>query len=162
MTNVILILLALGNMCTGACVVNELEMTLPQMVSNLAVERGVDVSRALTTVRLESSWDPEAVGDDGMAVGLWQFHSRTWRWGCDLTGYSEWRDLTNRVDPVKSSIVALDMIALGYGHHWVGWRRAGPTSPPEPVRLASTCYIETAGDRPTDVGLWRWTRHLPK
>jgi len=100
-------------------------ITMPSVVSQMAHERGVDVQRALTTVTLESAWDPSAVGDEGQAVGLWQFHPGTWEWACDLTGRPDWRDPINRLDPVRSTIVALDMIDRGWGHLWTGWRVAG-------------------------------------
>lgn len=101
----------------SACII-----TTPVMVSQMANERGVDASRALETVRLESDWDPSAVGDDGMAVGLWQFWPDTWVWACDLVGYPQWRDLENRKDPIKSTIIALEMISRDWGHLWTGYR----------------------------------------
>lgn len=101
-------------------------ITLQGMVGDMAMERGVDPRIARETVRLESGWDPTAVGDNGLAAGLWQFHgaesSDTWSWLCNVTGHPEWSDDQNRFDPVISSIVALDAIAMGYGEHWTGYR----------------------------------------
>ena len=103
-------------------------ITLQSMVGQMAMERGIDPALARETVRLESAWDPRAVGDNGLAVGLWQFRGKdssgTWGWLCKVTGHPEWSDDLNRLDPVKESIVALDAIALGYGDHWSGWRVA--------------------------------------
>lgn len=107
-------------------------MTLPSMVAQVATERGVDARRAVQTVYLESRWNPEAVGDNGLAVGLWQFHGAesvgTWAGACELTGHAEWADDANRADPVRSTIVALDMIERGYGWLWTGWRMLGEGS----------------------------------
>ncbi len=104
-------------------------VTMPCVVGQMARERGVDVGRALATVTLESAWDADAVGDNGLAIGLWQFRGRdssnTWAWLCGVTGHPEWADDANRRDPVKTTIVALDAIALGYGEHWRGWIEAG-------------------------------------
>jgi len=96
-------------------------ITTPVMVADMAAARGVDVERALACVEAESNWDPRAIGDNGNAVGLWQFWPETWSWACDLTGHSEWRSPKNRTDPVMSSIVALDMIERNYGRLWTGW-----------------------------------------
>ena len=101
-------------------------VTMPCVVGQMARERGVDVGRALTTVTLESAWDADAVGDGGLALGLWQWHGaqsvNTWAWACELMGRPAWADDANRADPVMSTVVALDMIAMGYGRLWTGWR----------------------------------------
>jgi len=103
-------------------------ITLQALVGMVAEDAGVDPHLAQETVRLESEWDPEAVGDNGLAVGLWQFHgeesSDTWGWLCRITGHPEWSDDENRSDPVLSTVVAVEAIALGYGDHWTGWRIA--------------------------------------
>jgi len=100
-------------------------ITMPVMVADMAAARGVDVDRALACVEAESNWDPGAIGDDGNAVGLWQFHGsesvNTWPWACRLTGHPEWADDVMRLDPVASTIVALDMIERDYGGLWSGW-----------------------------------------
>jgi hypothetical protein len=104
-------------------------VTMPCIVGQMAAERGVDVGRALETVTLESAWDAAAVGDNGLAVGLWQWHGEgsydTWAWACELTGHGGWADDANRADAIRSTIVALDMIERGYGWLWTGWGVAG-------------------------------------
>lgn len=97
-------------------------LALPQMVELEARALGLDVDRVLRVVELESAWDPNAIGDEGEAVGLWQFHAGTWTWLCDLTGHSEWRDPLLRRNPVYATIVALEAIQMGYGSHWTAWR----------------------------------------
>ena len=97
-------------------------VTMPGVVATMAAERGVDVTRALATVTAESTWDADAVGDEGDAVGLWQFHEPTWTWACEYTGHAEWQAPEMRRDAVASTVVALDMIAAGWGHLWTGWR----------------------------------------
>ena len=104
-------------------------VTMPCVVAQMATERGVDAGRAVQTVTLESAWDAAAVGDNGLAVGLWQWHGaesvNTWAWACELTGHGEWGDDANRADAIRSTIVALDMIERGYGWLWTGWGVAG-------------------------------------
>jgi hypothetical protein len=95
---------------------------MPCVVAQMAAERGVDAGRAVQTVTLESAWDAAAVGDNGLAVGLWQFWPETWTWACALVGYPQWRDIENRNDPIKSTIVALEMIRRDWGHLWTGYR----------------------------------------
>jgi len=97
-------------------------VTMPGVVATMAAERGVDVSRALATVTAESAWDANAVGDEGEAVGLWQFHPGTWSWGAEYVGRPAWAAPSYRRDPLISTIVALDLIEAGYGDYWTGWR----------------------------------------
>jgi len=125
MSYAVLALLVVVAPCAGDTQPHGPIVGLQEMVRMLAVEQGVDVERALETVRLESQWDPSAVGDEGQAVGLWQWWPDTWRWACELCGYGEWSDPVNRLDPVKASIVAVDMIGRGWGRLWTGWRLAG-------------------------------------
>jgi hypothetical protein len=104
-------------------------VSMPCVVAQMAAERGVDVERALATVTAESAWDANAVGDNGLALGLWQWHGaesvNTWAWACELTGHAAWADDANRADALKSTVVALDMIADGYGWLWTGWQQGG-------------------------------------
>jgi hypothetical protein len=126
MSYAVLALLVVVAPCAGDTQPHGPIVGLQEMVRMLAVEQGVDAERALETVRLESQWDPSAVGDEGDAVGLWQWHGaesvNTWAWACELTGHAAWADDANRADALKSTIVALDMIAAGWGHLWTGWR----------------------------------------
>ena len=128
MTQAIATILVSCALCTAPCCPLPM-MTLEQFVRGEAIARGVDPDRAWATVMLESSGDPLARGDDGMAWGLWQFRgadsSNTWAWLCGVTGHAEWDDDANRDDWYRSTIVALDAIALGYGDHWAGYRLAG-------------------------------------
>lgn len=51
---------------------------LKRMIMGFAIAYGVDPMLALEICRLESSFRPEAVGDEGKAVGLWQWHLKSW------------------------------------------------------------------------------------
>jgi len=101
-------------------------ITLQGMVSQVASYNGIDPDVAMSVVQVESAWNPQAIGDNGLSVGLWQFRgadsSNTWSWLCKVTGYPEWGDDSNRSDPVLTTIVATKAISMGYGDHWSGWR----------------------------------------
>jgi len=85
------------------------------MVRQMALAFGVEPERAACIVRLESQWDPMAIGDDGAAVGLWQWHLASWRHVRARMGLSL---EDRRHDPVASTSVALWWIRQGYGHWW--------------------------------------------
>jgi hypothetical protein len=76
--------------------------------------------------RKSSTWCRIALAE--CTHGLWQIRgadsSNTWWWFCMLTGHPEWADDANRDCWYRSTIVALDAIAAGYGDHWTGWRLA--------------------------------------
>lgn len=90
------------------------------MVRQLAPAFGVDPERAACIVRLESEWDPGAVGDDGAAVGLWQWHPESWRHVRTAMGASV---EDRRADPVESTVTALYAIGrLDLGRWWTADR----------------------------------------
>ena len=90
------------------------------MVRQLAPAFGVDPERAACIVRLESEWDPGAVGDDGAAVGLWQWHPESWRHVRAAMGASV---EDRRADPVESTVTALYAIGrLDLGRWWTADR----------------------------------------
>lgn len=58
-------------------------MSLLDMVMTVVALSGyyeVDPVYAINIVTLESSWDPNAIGDGGKAVGLWQWHLKSWEY----------------------------------------------------------------------------------
>lgn len=109
--------LAIASYKTGA-------LTAEQYVRMRAKTYGVSPAMAAEMVRMESDYDTHAVGDDGKAVGWWQFHWDTWLWACRLTGLTEYARLDGdgRLDEVVSTEVALILIARGWGKLWTSWR----------------------------------------
>ena len=76
----------------------------------------VDPNYASCIVAHESEWNPNAVGDDGQAVGLWQWHLDSWEYVRKRMG----KDTTDlRADPFASSMTALFAIGrLDLGSWW--------------------------------------------
>lgn len=86
------------------------------LIRSLALVYGVDQSVAVTICRLESAFNPLAVGDDGEAVGLWQWHLKSWEHVRKRMGRSLEDD---RADPLESTETALyAMGVLGLSRWW--------------------------------------------
>jgi hypothetical protein len=92
------------------------------MIRALALRYGVDPDFAVEIVKLESSFRPKAVGDGGLAVGLWQWHFQSWvhvRTRMNLPTEDE------RDDAFESTITALYAIGrLGLARWWSTAERA--------------------------------------
>ena len=92
------------------------------MIRALALRYGVDPDFALEIVRLESSFNPAAVGDKGLAIGLWQWHLSSWehvrcRMGLPVSD--------KRADAFESTITALYAIGkLNLARWWSTAERA--------------------------------------
>lgn len=91
-------------------------LAIMAVIRSLAQLYGVDPALALCICRSESSFNPRAVGDEGRAVGLWQWHLPSWehvRRSMDLPA----TDL--RADVVESTEAAMyAMSVLGLYHWW--------------------------------------------
>ena len=77
---------------------------LQNVVIRLALEHGQDAALALEVVRRESGWDPDAVGDQGRAVGLWQWHLLSW---CYVRRVMRVDGADLRRDPVEATRAAM-------------------------------------------------------
>lgn len=92
------------------------------MVQGIAEAFGVDPVIALLVVEYESSWNPEAVGDSGAAVGLYQWHLPSWELVRKHMGASL-EDL--RSSPVESTITTMyAWKRMGLQHWWTTYERA--------------------------------------
>ena len=70
----------------------------------------------------ESGGDPLAVGDDGKALGLAQFHEGTFRWMAEMYGTAYvWPE--DALDPDKAVRLLCMALDDGRAAHWRGWRR---------------------------------------
>jgi len=98
-----------------------LALSIVPMIRMVAASYGVHPGLAVIIARRESGFDPQAVGDDGAAVGLWQWHLNTWchtraKMGAD---HFDWRK-----DPWESTVTA--MYAMGVLHLYSWWSTYQP------------------------------------
>lgn len=85
------------------------------LIRALAPVYGVAPSLALAICRLESAFDPSAVGDDGEALGLWQWHINSWKHVRQRMDRPV-QDL--RRDPIESTETALYALGVLGLHRW--------------------------------------------
>jgi hypothetical protein len=85
-----------------------------EIIARAAREFGVDPVMLDAVAFCESSYRPAAVGDDGAAIGLFQFHEWRWWHNAPALGYSQ--DL--RADPVAASRVAAYAFSTGQRAAW--------------------------------------------
>ena len=74
-------------------------------------------------MRRESEFDPTAVGDNGRARGLWQWHEGSWIHVRRTMGAST---EDRRDEPLEATVTALWWIKQGYGHWWTADRYCRP------------------------------------
>lgn len=101
------------------------------LVRHIAAVEGQDPNFCVCIVSRESNWDARAVGDGGLAVGLWQIHMETWKFLRRKMGLSE-DDL--RHDPYESTVTAMWALSNGYERWWSAARlcrkeKLGQSSP---------------------------------
>ena len=86
------------------------------LIRHTAGAMGVDADFAVCIAWHESRYDVMAVGDDGMAIGLWQWHLGSWEY---VRGKMGLPLEDRRNDPVESTITAIYAIdRLGLAHWW--------------------------------------------
>jgi len=78
--------------------------TLEEHIVNTAVKYGIDSGRFLATAKCESSLRPEAIGDDGWSIGLFQIHlpshpEVTKELALDPYWATEWSAKKFKIDP---------------------------------------------------------------
>jgi len=98
-----------------------LTRSIVPMIRLVASSYGVHPRLAVIIARRESSFYPDAVGDKGDAIGLWQWHLASWthvrvKMGLDT------KDM--RSDPWESTITA--MYAMGVLHLYKWWSTYKP------------------------------------
>lgn len=70
-------------------------------------------------IECESSGRHDAVGDDGLSVGILQFREDTFNEMKVLSGHRQWR----WKNPIHQMRLALWMINNGYGKRWTCYRK---------------------------------------
>jgi len=124
---IVAIIFALSMATSGGAATNALPVVdLEYAVHEVAGAHGVDGDLLWEMVLLESEGDPDAIGDDGAAVGLLQFHGRetydTWAWLCCKYGHEEWIADDWRFDPEANATIGALAVADGYGKLWTSYR----------------------------------------
>jgi len=66
--------------------------------------------------RYESSFDAEAVGDAGLAVGLYQWHPDSWKWAREKMGRDS--DLELRKEPSEAAETAAYIMSEYNLYRW--------------------------------------------
>ena len=72
--------------------------------------------------RLESNWDPQAMGDEGEAIGLFQFHPATWRWARKKMGLDP--SLNIRLSQWESARTWAWLCHEGHADWWTAHEKA--------------------------------------
>ena len=86
------------------------------LIRYMAGAMGVNPDYVACIVGHESRYDVMAVGDDGMAIGLWQWHIGSWEY---VRGKMGLPLEDRRADPVESTITAIYAIdRLGLARWW--------------------------------------------
>lgn len=65
-------------MLTAALVLTA-TLPVPAIVERVAIDYGICPHYGLAIARLESDYEPLAIGDNGRAAGTHQFHEESWR-----------------------------------------------------------------------------------
>ena len=90
--------------------------SVTEIVRAAALRRGADAAFLLRVAFCESRLDPNAVGDHGDSLGLFQFHVPSGTWAANSARYG-WAG-ASAFDPVAASDVAAAMFARGQSHLW--------------------------------------------
>ncbi len=96
-----------------------LSLEMQHMVRVEAINAGIDPLIAECICRAENNGNPLAVGDNGRAVGLFQFHLPAWREARRGMGLDERDERTNAVASIRA---ALFMFKARKGYLWTTWR----------------------------------------
>ncbi len=74
------------------------------LIISLAMVFNVRAPLALEICQLEADFNPAAVGDEGKAQGLWQWHLASWE---HVRGKMGRPLMDERLDPVESTLTAM-------------------------------------------------------
>jgi len=94
--------------------------TIPEMIIEYSEKYQVDPLLVSCILENESHFRPEAIGDNGLAVGIAQFHLNTFKTFRRLMGETG-KDL--RTNPEESIKILCWALSTGRGYHWTAYRR---------------------------------------
>jgi len=92
-----------------------LTLSIVPMIRLVARAYGVHPGLAVIIARRESSFDPDAVGDNGDAVGLWQWHWKSWHYVREKMGLDTF---DGRADPWESTVTAMYAMSVLHLYRW--------------------------------------------
>jgi soluble lytic murein transglycosylase-like protein len=93
------------------------ELLIATIITLSAQFYGVPPEYAMCIAQAESNLDPSAVGDNGDALGLYQWHVAAWTETRAKMGLDP--DPALRADPYEATNTA--MYAMGVLHDWYKW-----------------------------------------
>ena len=107
------------------------KQSVREMISDLARLYGVDPLLAITICQLESSLDPDAIGDGGASVGLYQWQLPSWE---HVRAAMRLTPADQRKDPwqnIKTAMFAMGRLKLynWWSTYHAALRRINSTSP---------------------------------
>ena len=89
--------------------------TTKELISFYSQKYAVSEQLVSCVIEKESSFDPLAIGDNGKAVGLGQFHLATWRTFRAKMGLDGKDERTDKAEAIKTLVWGLSQ---GLGSHW--------------------------------------------
>ena len=92
-----------------------LRVSTQHLVETMALDYGLAPRYAACICQRESGFDAQAVGDQGKAVGLWQWHLPAWQTIRRAMSLSE---ADERADAIASTQTALWALQHGYAGLW--------------------------------------------
>jgi hypothetical protein len=122
------------------CLIVLVPVSLAAASAQAAAVDANDIERLLDAIaRVESHYDPNAVGDSGRALGAYQIHRAYWEDGTELLGV-DWphRDAT---DPKKARrVVKAYLLHYGNGKSLIEMARIHNGGPCGYRKKATVCY----------------------
>lgn len=106
------------------------DLNLWSLVSSTCLQYELPSSSVYALILVESQGDAQAVGDDGKALGLAQFHQGTFEWLSDKYG-KDYRWPEDALDEEKSIDLLCASLADGRAGLWHGWRSMNARDVPE-------------------------------
>lgn len=91
-----------------------------ELVHYYSARYGVEPYLVACILEKESNFNPQAIGDNGKAVGMAQFHLGTFKMFRKKMGLSQ-EDL--RTDKAESIKVLCWALSRGYGSHWTPYKK---------------------------------------
>lgn len=85
---------------------------LIHLIRATALRYGVDPELAIVICRRESSYDEFAIGDNGLAVGLWQWHLTSWEHVRAKMGKDTLDRRTDLVESTEAAMYAMGELGL--------------------------------------------------
>lgn len=83
-------------------------------INRTAETYGLNEEELYRTIERESNFNPNAIGDDGLSVGIAQYTLPTWLENCS--------DTDERLNPIKSIDCMGIMFSKQMKHRWTAWR----------------------------------------